>query len=60
VSRTLADAVGRFVTVVGQDLAALVASRGLDTSRVRQDLEVEAADLVAASSTRTRSTPTPS
>jgi hypothetical protein len=48
VSRTLADAVERFVTVVGQDLAALVASRGLDTSRVRQDLEVEAADLVAA------------
>jgi hypothetical protein len=46
VSRTLADAVERFVTVVGQDLAALVASRGLDTSRVRQDLEVEAADLV--------------
>jgi hypothetical protein len=48
VSRTLADAVERFVTVVGQDLAALVASRGLDTSRVRTDLEVEVADLVAA------------
>jgi hypothetical protein len=48
VSRTLADAVDRFVTVVGQDLAALVASRGLDTTRVRADLEVEVADLVAA------------
>jgi hypothetical protein len=47
-SRTLADAVQRFITVVGQDLAALVASRGLDTSRVRSDLEVEVADLVAA------------
>jgi hypothetical protein len=48
VSRTLADAVGRFVTVVGQDLAALVASRGLDTGRVRADVEVEVAELVAA------------
>jgi hypothetical protein len=48
VSRTLADAVERFVTVVGQDLAALVASRGLDTARVRADVEVEVAELVAA------------
>jgi hypothetical protein len=48
VSRTLADAVGRFVTVVGQDLATLVASRGLDTGRVRADVEVEVAELVAA------------
>jgi hypothetical protein len=48
VSQTLADAVERFVTVVGQDLAALVASRGLDSTRVRSDLEVEVADLVAA------------
>jgi hypothetical protein len=48
VSQTLADAVDRFVTVVGQDLAALVASRGLDTIRIRSDLELEVADLVAA------------
>jgi hypothetical protein len=48
VSQTLADAVDRFITIVGQDLAALVASRGLDTSRVRADLEVEVADLVGA------------
>jgi hypothetical protein len=48
VSRTLVDAVERFVTVVGQDLAALVASRGLDTARVRADVEVEVAELVAA------------
>jgi hypothetical protein len=48
VSGTLADAVERFVTVVGQDLTALVASRGLDTARVRTDLEVEVADLVEA------------
>jgi hypothetical protein len=48
VSRTLADAVDRFVTVVGQDLAALVAARGLDTSRVRADVEVEVGELVAA------------
>jgi hypothetical protein len=48
VSGMLADAVERFVTVVGQDLAALVASRGLDTARVRADLEVEVGDLVGA------------
>jgi hypothetical protein len=48
VSGMLADAVERFVTVVGQDLAALVASRGLDTTRVRADLEVEVGDLVGA------------
>jgi hypothetical protein len=48
VSQALADAVERFITVVGQDLAALVASRGLDTTRVRADLEVEVAELVGA------------
>lgn len=47
-SDVLRDAVDGFVTTVGQDVAAIATARGLDTERVRRDVEAEVSDLVAA------------
>jgi hypothetical protein len=48
VSDVLRDAVDAFVSTVGQDLAAIATANGLDTERVRRDVEAEVGDLVAA------------
>lgn len=47
-SALLRDAVDEFITIVGQDVAAIATARGLDTERVRRDVEAEVSDLVAA------------
>lgn len=47
-SEPLRDAVDGFISTVGQDVAALATSQGLDTERVRRDVEAEVSDLVAA------------
>lgn len=47
-SGPLHDAVEAFVAAVGHDLATLATTRGLATDRVRADVDVEVADLVAA------------
>jgi hypothetical protein len=48
VSDVLRDAVDAFVSTVGQDVAAMATANGLDTERVRRDVEAEVSDLVAA------------
>jgi hypothetical protein len=48
VSDVLRDAVDGFISAVGQDLAAIATARGMDTARVRRDVEAEVGDLVAA------------
>ncbi len=47
-SEPLRDAVDGFISTVGQDVAALATARGLETDRIRRDIEAEVSDLVAA------------
>lgn len=47
-SDVLREAVDGFISSVGQDVAAIATSRGMDTARVRRDVEAEVSDLVAA------------
>ncbi len=48
VGTPLEDAVEAFMATVGQDLAAVVASQGLATDRVRDDVDAEVVDMVGA------------
>ncbi len=47
-SDALRDAIDRFATTVGEDLAALAGASGMDTTRVHQDVLEEAVELVEA------------